>query len=377
MMTSGRRRKILIAMMDGFGPEYLQASDMPTLKTMIKDGFYKTVNACMPTVTNVNNASICTGEAPDVHGITANSYFDMSSREEHYMDKAELLLAPTIFEKARKAGMKSALLTAKVKTIRMLHRGAEVMEAAEKPTETWIGKLGPAPDIYSAEINYWMWRAVLVLLRERPDIDLFYCHTTDYPMHMNDALGDLSQSHLREIDKLFGQILNECPEMEFYLTADHGMNFKSRCYDFNKYMPEKGLPIFFSMSAERDPYIKHHRTFGGTAYVWLNKPGDYVKVVDILRRVEGVEAVYGRYEGASLFRLHPDRVGDLLVLGDKDTVFGPLDGAVEDLPKGFRTHGSLHEGLVPLVVYNAKVDFTKWDDYRSNFDLTRHLSLEG
>lgn len=196
------QRKILIAMMDGFGPEYLQASEMPVLKQMIKDGFYKTVSACMPTVTNVNNASICTGVAPATHGITANSYFDLQSREERYMDRSELLLAPTVFERAKQSGVKSALLTAKVKTIRMLHRGAEVLEAAEQPSPEWIAKLGPAPNIYSAEINYWMWRAVLLLLKERPDIDLFYCHTTDYPMHMVDATGELSQTHLREIDGL-------------------------------------------------------------------------------------------------------------------------------------------------------------------------------
>jgi phosphonoacetate hydrolase len=130
------------------------------------------------------------------------------------------------------------------------------------------------------------------------------------------------------------------------------------------------------MSAERDPYIKHHRTFGGTAYVWLNKITDYTRAVDILRRTEGVEAVYGRYEAASLFQLHPDRIGDLFVCGDKRTVFGPLDASIEDLPETFRTHGSLHEVPVPLVVYNAKVDFSRWDEYTHNFHLTSHISFD-
>ncbi len=87
-MVAGKRRKILVAMMDGFGPDYLQASEMTNLKQMIKEGFHKTVNACMPTVTNINNASICTGEYADVHGITANSYFDLASKKEHYMDNS-------------------------------------------------------------------------------------------------------------------------------------------------------------------------------------------------------------------------------------------------------------------------------------------------
>ncbi len=76
-MGSGRR--VLIAMLDGFGPDYLEASDMPTLRALIKQGFHKTVEACMPTVTNVNNVGIATGEWPRVHGITANSYFELAT----------------------------------------------------------------------------------------------------------------------------------------------------------------------------------------------------------------------------------------------------------------------------------------------------------
>ncbi len=214
-----------------------------------------------------------------------------------------------------------------------------------------------------------------MLLRDHPEVDLFYCHTTDYAMHMAEPLADYPLRYLHETDNLFGIFLNECPDMEFYLTADHGMNYKSRCYDLNRYIPQNGLPIFFAMSVERDPYIKHHRTFGGTAYVWLNKVTDCEKAVDIIRRIEGVEDVYTRHEAASLFHLHPERIGDLVVLGDKHTVFGPLNRPREDLPKGFRAHGSLHETPVPLIAYNVKIDLSKTDQYGSNYDLTNQISF--
>jgi phosphonoacetate hydrolase len=365
--------KILVVMMDGFGPEYLQASEMPNLKAMISHGFYKTVRACVPTVTNVNNASICTGTWPAVHGITANSYFDLASRQEHYMDRAEMMLAPTLFEWAGKAGHRSALLTAKVKTIRLLNAGADVAVAAEAPDAEWTKRLGPAPDIYSPDINYWVFKAALELLTTDPDMTVLYCHTTDYPMHMSDHTGELSQRHLAEIDRWLGRIADAYPGLALYLTADHGMNFKRRCLDLNRLLPEKGCPIYFAMSAERDPYIKHHRTFGGSAYVWLNDAADYLRVIDTLRRLEGVENVFGRSEAAARFRLHPDRIGDVLVLGDRDTVFGPLDQAIEDLPATFRTHGSEHEADVPLVVYGARVDHTRWHEYTHNVHLTESL----
>ena len=70
-----QKRKILIIMMDGFDPAYLQASDMPNTKQRIAQGFYKTVKGVMPSVTNVNITGICCGVPPSIHGITADSYF--------------------------------------------------------------------------------------------------------------------------------------------------------------------------------------------------------------------------------------------------------------------------------------------------------------
>jgi phosphonoacetate hydrolase len=364
-------------MLDGFGADYLEASVMPNLRRMIAAGFHTTVDACMPTVTNVNNASICTGAWPAEHGITANSYLDLQTREEHYMDRAELLLAPTLFERAARAGRRSALLTAKVKTIRMLARGADVTLAAEAPDPSWVARLGPPPGIYSAEINHWLLDATLTVLRARPDVGVVYCHTTDYPMHMAPPEGELSQRHLAELDDRLGIVLDACPDLAVYVTADHGMNPKRRCYDLARALAEAGRPILFAMSAERDPYVRHHRTFGGTAYVWLEGPGDREGVETALRGIEGVEDVLTRHQAAECFRLHPDRIGDLVVLGDRDTVFGPLAGPVEDLPAGFRTHGSCHECRVPLVVYGVPVTASDRVAHTHNVHLTRSLVVEG
>ena len=376
------KRRILIVMMDGFEPSYLQASDMPNTKQMIAKGFYKQVEAMMPTVTNVNNTGICCGVAPMDHGITANSYFDLQTKKEEYMDKAEMVLVPTIFQRARDAGMNSALLTAKGKTQTLLKTGAKIRLAAEKPELAegsdidWVDRLGPPPEIYSAEINHWLFKATQIVLDET-DCQVIYYHTTDYPMHMEPATGDLSKFHLSEFDKLLGQALNDHPDLEVFMTADHGMNYKSRCYDLNKLMPNKGADIFFAMSAERDPYVKHHRTFGGTAYVFLNSATDYDRVTDICRRLDGVEGVYDRYEAASKFLLHPDRIGDLVVVGDVDTVFGPCDGdsGIEEMQEGFRTHGGTAEQDVPLIIYNHKVNHHHWDNYRYNFDLTQGIGF--
>src|ERR1700754_1862313 len=100
------------------------------------------------------------------------------------MESADFLLKPTISQRAARRGVKSALLTCKKKTINLLARDAEIALAAERPPPEYVERYGKPGDIYSREINYWLWQVAADLLRTRPDIGVLYVHTTDYPMHM-------------------------------------------------------------------------------------------------------------------------------------------------------------------------------------------------
>src|SRR5262249_56782928 len=134
----------VIGMGDGFGTDYLEASEMPVLTGLMAKGFSKTVRGVMPAVTNANNASIACGVWPEVHGITGNSFFDESKGEAEYMENADYLLSPTIFQRAARRGVKSALLTSKKKTLALLSRGTEIAIAAEAPTAEQVSRYGQA-----------------------------------------------------------------------------------------------------------------------------------------------------------------------------------------------------------------------------------------
>jgi hypothetical protein len=103
-------QRTIVVMCDGLGLEYYDRSAMPTLKAWAAKGIYTRAQAVMPTVTNCNNTSICCGVWPSEHGVIGNSYFDQKSGTEEYMEDAKLVLAPTIFERARVRGVRSALL---------------------------------------------------------------------------------------------------------------------------------------------------------------------------------------------------------------------------------------------------------------------------
>lgn len=368
---TGAQQRVVVIMFDGFDPRYLAASKMPVLGQWKRDGIYKQVKGVMPSVTNANNASICCGAWPETHGIIANSYFDEQTGEELYVESADLLLAPTLFERAARHGVKSALLSSKAKTITFLSRGAEIVLTAENPTPEWVQKLGPAPTIYSREINYWLLQSAIDILKHRPDIGVLYVHTTDYPMHMWPPEAPESKEHLARLDDLFGQAMAAAPDAAFLATADHGMNAKSQCWDLEQVCAGKGTPIRKAVSTGRDRYMKHHRGCSGAAYVYLKDLHDAARVREILSGVIGVERILTREDAAREFKLMASRIGHLVVLGDKDTVFGELDDEKENFP-GLRSHGSLHEIDVPLFVYNAK-NAPSSDYFNHNLDLARWL----
>jgi phosphonoacetate hydrolase len=194
-------------------------------------------------------------------------------------------------------------------------------------------------------------------------------------MHTWPASAPESKEHLARLDAILGRAVAAAPDAAFLITADHGLNAKSRCWDLAKACKNRGLELRFALSAERDKYVKHHRTFGGTCYVWLRSPQDAEAAVKIIKGLDGVEAVLTRAEAANKFHLKPERIGELVVLGDQETVFGETEpqSEVEQLPPTFRAHGSLHEAIVPLVIYNASGTLPPADSIQANFDMTRTL----
>jgi phosphonoacetate hydrolase len=359
-------------MLDGFGVEYYDASSMPTLKKWAADGLFARVRGQMPAVTNTNNASICCGVPSRVHGITGNSYLNRETSQEDFMEDARLLMAPTLFQKAANRGLVSGLFTSKKKTASLLKAGTSLVVAAETPTPELAKRYGVAPNIYSIEINYWLWDVVIDQLARRKDLDVLYVHTTDYPMHMHAESEPESQAHLATLDQKLAEAARVAPDAAFYITADHGMHHKTRAWDLGKACARRDAPVRLAISAERDKYPKQHLGLGGIAWVYLRQARDAQRVADVIKSLAGVEKVLTRGEAATEFDLMPERIGDLVVTGDRDTVFGTLEQESEAMAATYRSHGSRYETAVPLIIRDVSRKL-KAGTYRQNLDLTRSL----
>ena len=361
-------RKVLFMTVDGFGPDYLAKSEMPNLKEMIRAGMYVEGRSIIPSVTNVNNACLITGSVPAENGITGNYYYDRRTGEGSFMESAEFLLRPTILQEARRRGIRSAFVTSKAKLL-FLSGGADFAVAAESPDADMTRIIGPAQDVYTPDINFWSLRAARHFLGAE-GCQLVYLATTDYMMHTYPPEDERSQRHLRTLDELLGQIADDHQGLELYLTADHGMSAKTDAIDVGRFMRDNGIggeavPII------RDRYIVHHNNLGGACYVYLDRESDLERMEEILRALPGVEEIHRRDAAAREFELHAARIGDLFVLGGPSVVFGDIDQPREQV--AIRSHGSLHEGMVPIVCYGRRFDSSA---YRRSIDLTRNFEWE-
>ena len=365
-----KRRKIFILCIDAGSHDYLAASDIPNIRKLAEAGFYQHANAVIPSVTNVNNVSIATGTFPETHGITTNYHVDRTTGKGEFIEDNRFLLAPTLFEVAKtsKFADKTALFVTKKKLLRMLETGTDIAVAAEDPPPEYIQTAGPIEPIYSVEINWWLLRAARETLRTH-NPELVYCSTTDWVQHKYAPDADLSQQHLAELDKIIGDIIDDEPEREIYITADHGMLEKTTALDPGRVLTDHGIPAS-AIPIIKDRYVAHHGNLGGAAYVFLENQADTTKAIQTLLNTPGVEEAYCAEDAACTFRLHRERIGDIFALADKKTVFGELEVSVE--PTSVRSHGSRHESYVPIIGYNSPWSAT---DFKYNLDVGR-LFLE-
>jgi phosphonoacetate hydrolase len=366
--------KAVVFCVDGCAPEYLDRGltegRMPRLaRCLAEGGLYARGLGEMPSFTNPNNLSIVTGQAPRVHGISGNTFFDRRSKREAPMSDPRFLRVPTLFERFEQAGVRTLCVTAKDKLRALLGATLEGGRAplalsAERADERAIPELGitsiaalvgrPSPSIYDPEISTYAMEMGLAL-HERVGARLLYVSLTDYIQHKEAPGGPMANRFLARFDALLGDYLDQGFRCAF--TADHGMNDKTRADGspnalfLADVLAEAGLDGATVVLPITDPYVVHHGALGSYATIYTDTL-EIEPIAALLRALPGVERVLSQGEAAALFELPPETLGELVVLGDRSTVLGKR-AAEHDLSavqRGLRSHGGLHEREVPIVV---------------------------
>ena len=370
----------VVICVDGLDPEYLEACETPNLTRLGGMGFLKTGQCMMPSVTNVNNVSLVTAAYSDTHGISSNYRLVRETGEEIYMESGEYVLAETMFQRLERRGGKSALVTSKDKLRTLLADGATIAVSSEQAPEWVVREVGAPPPIYSLEVNGWVVEAASFIMSRCEDLDVVYISTTDYAMHTYAPEEPESQRHLSILDEAVGQLVESYPDVTLLLTADHGMSRKRRMVDLESALERYGMRAV-AVPIIKDRYTVHHSNLGGCSYVYVDyvdpgsgdrrgpKTGDaLVEALKVLGETPGVEEALSQEEAVDRFRLHRERIGDIVVTGEPDVVFG--DPSETEMPPRLRSHASTHERQVPLLGYNG--DFEGFS-FQENRDLGRFV----
>ncbi len=234
------KRPTVVIIVDGFDPAYLEHGiangTLPTMKSFKQNGFMGIADCSMPSTTNTNNTSIVTGVPPVIHGINGNYYLDAATGEEIMITDAKRLRCGTILGALSHVGVKTAVVTAKDKLLKVLayemeginfsseYAGkASLKENGIENVEKLVGR--PTPDQYSADLSLFVFDAGVKLLSTvRPD--LMYLSTSDYVQHKHAPGEPEADAYHHAVDKTVAALIALGATVA--ITADHGMNDKSR-----------------------------------------------------------------------------------------------------------------------------------------------------
>ena len=362
------KTQIITICIDGFDPEYFNYIDTPNINKLINSGFYKIAKSMWPSVTNVNNVSIITGEYPNTHGICSNYRYIKETKEEIYMESNEYILCPTIFNRTKNKGITSLLATSKDKLRTLLGTDSTYIISSEKPNKWLIDLLGKPPSIYSIEVNKWTLDAARIAIKKfNPEFT--YISTTDAIMHKFSPKCKESILHFQMLDESIGQLINEQPNSTFFITADHGMSNKTQLIDIGAILNQYNIKNY-SVPIIKDRYVAHHSNLGGAYTIYMDDH-NITESINILSNIEGIDRAIDSNEACNIYKLNKQRIGEIIVSGSQNTVFG--DSSQIELPNGLRSHGSEYEMDIPLIGYN--VNNPKFE-FNENKDIGKYIINE-
>ena len=351
---TAKDRHVVLVSLDGF-PAYALRNPLiplPALRRMIQQGAsadgMETVN---PSVTWPNHTSMVTGVTPAVHGVLFNGLAVRGGEGkplhvEPWIDKAELVNAPTVYDLAHAA----RLTTAEVDWVAIHKARTITWSFAEQPrvegaveremvasglvSESDLRSFAKAPITWRDEI--WTRAAIHILERHRPNLLLFHLLTTDSVQHRHGADSLAGNTALILADRQVQRILDSLKtsgleqKTTVIVVSDHGFKTYKRVIRPNAILSANGL-------IENAWVIPE----GGTAMVYVTRSANREQTVEKMKglfsKAQGIAEVIGPDRFAELGYPSPvknNRMADLVLAAAPGYSFeGATQGdAVADVP---------------------------------------------
>jgi phosphonoacetate hydrolase len=379
---------LVVICIDGCEYDYLEraagAGFTPYLARLLREGTAFKGDCVVPSFTNPNNLSIVTGVPPAVHGICGNYFYDREADAEVMMNDPRYLRAGSVLAAFADAGAQVAVVTAKDKLRALLGHGLRgICFSAEKAAQATLAENGiddvvalvgmPLPSVYSAALSEFVFAAGVKLMETRRP-DLMYLSTTDYIQHKFAPGSGGANDFYAMMDGYLARL--DAQGAVLALTADHGMNAKTRADGSpNVIYLQDLLDHWIGPGRARvilpitDPYVVHHGALGSFATIYLDA-AEREAVRARLAGLDGIDLVLPNGEACTRFELPPDRMGDLVVVSGQQVVLGSSAARhdLSGLDAPLRSHGGISEQTVPLL-FNRRTAGIPGRGRLRNFDV--------
>ena len=303
-------RHVVIISLDGFPAFGLRGARLPVpvlrrlaAKGAMATGGMETVN---PTVTWPNHTSIITGVRPSGHNVVINGLVQRketgtSLRVEPWIDKPQMVLAPTLYDVAHAAG----LTTAQVDWV-AIHNAATITYAfPEVPrlTDPVVKEMMAAGTISEADVQtfnkgsivwrdeMWTQAAEHIIEKHKPNLLLYHLLTTDSAQHTYGASSLGGNTALALADARVGRVLAALERAGIlarttvFVVSDHGFKTYKQVIQPNAVLRREGLvTVLEGGKVMCDAWVIPE---GGTAMVYITRPETRAQ---LLPRLQGLFA---------------------------------------------------------------------------------------
>lgn len=326
LAAANRDHHVVLVSLDGF-PAYLWKDEtipLPNLRRLAAAGAEaRAMTIVNPAITWPNHTSLVTGVTPRRHGVLYNGLVvrggpGQPNRIEPWADKARLVLAPTVYDAAHRAG----LTTAEVDWVAITRPGTitwsfgELPDAqGDLPREMVAAGVATAAEIEAARSGgrnivwrdeLWTRAACFVIERHQPNLVMYHTLNSDSTHHRYGPGSPPSISALALADQLLGRVLRSIDaggrreRTTVIVTTDHGFRKVDKYVHANVVLKQAGLLQAAGPTITRcDAYAG---TQGGIAFVYVTDPARRAELLPRLRQLfaatEGVAEVIDAATGA-------------------------------------------------------------------------------
>ncbi|MCX7023859.1 MAG: alkaline phosphatase family protein [Spirochaetes bacterium] len=358
----GAGRRLVVVSIDGLSVrEWEAVRRLPAFSALMSRGAAsRSLRSVFPSLTYVVHTTMMTGRHPGVHGVTHNHPLQpgIPVKSQRWFWYAGQVKAPTLFDLARKAGMKcAAVLWPLVSNARIRWNFPEISALPGESQTLKVFASGSPAYLLDLELRFGKYRrgieqpwldgyvsrsAAHTITSRKPDLLMTHLIALDTAKHAAGSDSAPARSALEFLDGALGRIVAAIDqagltgETTLAVLGDHGHIDTTRRLRLNQALESAGL---CGGSGADFRWRAWCRCSGGSAFLHV-RPGDReagALALDALRSLAlddetGIEAIV---EGDALAELHSDRDALCALLARPGTQFvedrdGPL---VEHAPE--------------------------------------------